>query len=226
MHEGIVVGARADDVEGVGGGFVASEEVEGAGEAEGDAGAHDDGIDTCEEGTVDGRKVGHLNFFEVVDGDGVAVAFFGEEDFDEVAGDAEFLHFAGVIFDVEGEADVGLGGGFAAGDIEAVPDAGGHGGEGEVIEGAADVAALVAVLEAADEDLIEGGAGDDAELGLFSNGAGRPPTGNTDAHTALNNDRKPHSLILPRGCKRCQRGEINACVTRVFGGLRGGRRKG
>ena len=63
-------------------------------------GAHDDGVDTGEEGTVDGREVGDLDFFEVVDGDLVGVAFLGEEDFDEVADDAEFLHFAGVVFDV------------------------------------------------------------------------------------------------------------------------------
>jgi hypothetical protein len=71
-----------------------------------------------------------------------------------------------------------------------------------VIEGAADVTAVVAVLEAADEDLIESGAGDDAELALFGDGAGEPPTGNADAHTALDDDRKPHGLSIPWECKR------------------------
>ena len=60
-----------------------------------------------------------------------------------------------------------------------------HGGAGEVREGAAVVAAGVAVLQAAGEHGIHRRARDDAEVPGARDLAGQPPAGDGDAHAAL-----------------------------------------
>jgi hypothetical protein len=130
------------------------------------------------------------------------VAFAGEEDFNKIADDAEFGQFAGLVPGMGEGSAVGRGGELAAGDEVSAQDALGHFGEREGGEAAAHVAAGIAILKAAEENLIESGAGDDTELTEAGNGLGEAPTGDTCAHSTLNDDgmlRHAAFMISPLG---------------------------
>ncbi len=96
---------------------------------------------------------------------------------------------------VHGRDGVWLAGGFAAGNEILLPDAAGDLWKWEGVEstahGAIQISAHVSVSEAADEDLVERGPGDYAELSEFGDGLRQPPVGDARAHAALNNLREP-----------------------------------
>jgi hypothetical protein len=115
------------------------------------------------------------------------VALAGEEDLSEIGGHAELDELARRAVVVEGEGGIWLVDGLSALNEELVDDATGDGGERKGVKGAAHIAARVTVGKTADEDMVERGAGDDAELASQGNGLGQPPVGDTDAHAALDN---------------------------------------
>jgi len=97
---------------------------------------------------------------------------------------------------MHGRYGIGLVFGLAAGDKVLFPDALGHVGEGEGIQSAAHMSALIAFGKAAHEELIERGAGDDAELAEAGNRVGETPIGDAHAHAALNDLGKLHHLWI------------------------------
>ncbi len=109
-------------------------------------------------------EVRDLHLFEVVDADGILMAFAGEKHFDKVGGNAKLHAFAGVGERVRRERAVARRGGLTAGDEPLRPDALGHLRKRQPIESAAHVAGRIAELKTADQNLIERSAGDNAEL--------------------------------------------------------------
>jgi hypothetical protein len=170
------------------GGLVVGEAIERAGNVEGDASAHEDVAHAGEHGSIEGGQVRELHLFEVVDANGMVVAFAGEKDFNKVGCDAELGQLARFVDGVRRRGAVGRCGRFAAGNEVRAQDALGHLRKRKGREAAAHMAAGVAILEAADEDLVECGAGNDAELAEGGDGLSETPAGYASAHTALNDD--------------------------------------
>jgi hypothetical protein len=81
---------------------------------------------------------------------------------------------------------IGSFGGFAAGHVVASEGSLGHERQWKVLEGVTQVAARVALLEEAKEEDGKGSSGYDAELAFLGYGTGQAPTGDADAHAALN----------------------------------------
>jgi hypothetical protein len=184
-HQDRLRGLGADDIQGIGRGLVFGQRGNGRGELHGDARADDDHGHAREHGAIERGQVRHLDFFEEIDADRVGMAFAGEEDLDEVGGDAQFLGREVALDRVHAGGLVARIGGAAAGDEIGVEDAAGDLREGEVLEGAADMPFGIAVLQAAREDFVEGGAGDDAQLAQPGDGLGEAPVGHSGAHAAL-----------------------------------------
>ena len=180
-----LTGDGSGDGEPVFGGAVGGQSVEHAGNLSGDARAHQDVAHAREHGSVDGGEVGQLHLFEEVDADGIGVAFAGEEDLHEVGDHAELDELAGFAALMHGGERIGSVGGFSAGDEVVLPDAARDFGEGKRVQSAAHVTALIAVGEAAYEDLVEGGSGDDSELSGAGDGLRQAPVGDSDSHASL-----------------------------------------
>ena len=113
-----------------------------------------------------------------------SAALAGAEDFDEVGQHRKLDQLTWFAALMHGRGWVGAPRGFAAGDDVLGPDAAGHGRERESIGAAAHVAAGIAVSVAADEDLVDGGSGDAAQLSKPGNGLCETPVGRR--HSALN----------------------------------------
>ena len=195
MHQRGFAFARAGDVQRVLRGLVFGQPIEHARHMEGDTRTHEDVAHSGEHGSVEGGQVGELHLFEVVDADRIGVAFAREKDFDKVGGDAELDQLAGIVGGVRRRVAIGCGRGFATGNEPGTQNALGHFRKGKGGEAAAHGASGVAILETADEDLIESGAGDDAELAEAGDGLSEPPAGDAGAHASLNDER-----VLEHAC--------------------------
>ena len=154
-----------------------------------DAGAHQHVVDAAEHRAEQGGRGGQLDLLEAVDSDDAVVALLGEPDLGEVADHGELLAGPG---GVQGELRQRLVRGLrtsATLDEVGVEHPLGHGRAREVGQGAAVVAALVAVLEAAGEHGVHRGSGHDAEVPGAGDLAGQPPAGDRDAHPTLDDRR-------------------------------------
>jgi hypothetical protein len=69
------------------------ERVQNSGDFDGNAGTHDNDTDTCQHGPVDRGEVRQLDFLQIIDAHRIGVALPGEEHFNEIGGDTEFLRF-------------------------------------------------------------------------------------------------------------------------------------
>ena len=159
---------------------------DGRGELHGDARADDDHRHARQHGAVERGQVGHLDLLEEIDPHGIRVAFARKEDLDEIRRDAQFLRRDVALGGMHAAGLVGLGSIASAGDEIGVQDVAGDAGEGKLLQRAADMAFRVAILQAARQDFIQGGSGDDAQLAQPGYGAGQPPVRNAGAHAALN----------------------------------------
>ena len=162
------------------------EAVEDAGDADRDAGAHEDGRHAGEHRAVDRRQDRQLDLLEVVDADGPVVPLTREEDLDEVRDDAELDELAGgPRARVHGNRAVGSVLGLSALDEVLLEDAPRHLRERERGDRAAHVTARVAVLEPARQDHVERRSRHDSELAEARNGIRERPVRDARAHAAL-----------------------------------------
>ena len=81
------------DVKGVGRRLVAGEAIEHARNLERHTGPHQNVPDAGEHRAIDGGQVRNLDFFQIVDTDGVVVAFACQRHFDEIGHDAQLREF-------------------------------------------------------------------------------------------------------------------------------------
>lgn len=131
----------------------------------------------------------HLDLFQVVDADRIAVPLARQEDLDEISGNTEFMQGAFSLKGMQtGELErcrFGLAARYEVG----VENALGHLREGEMAQGMTDMASRIAALETASEDLIQSGAGHHTQLPKAGYGLGQVPIGYGGAHSTLDNFR-------------------------------------
>ena len=154
-----------------------------------DAGAHEHVVDAGEHRPEDRGRRGELDLLEAVDADDAVVALLGEPHLGEVADDRELLAGLGGVHHQLGHGLVGGVGVAATLDEVGVDHPLRHGPAREVGERPAVVAARVAVLQAAGDHGIHGGAGDDPEVAGARHLAGQAPPGDGHAHAALDDRR-------------------------------------
>ena len=117
------------------------------------------------------------------------MSFFGEKDFDEIRGDEQFLRLGFQILPRLKPAEKRRVGRLAAGDEIPIQYPFGNLGNREVGQRAANIPPRVAQLQAAAENRIKTGAGNNAHLARFGNGTRQRPGGDGGPHPALNDDR-------------------------------------
>ena len=164
---------------------MAGQDVEQPRDLRGDARAHEHVVDAGEHGAVGGGRRGHLHLLEEVHAHQAVVALAREPDLGEVGDHGQLERRLAGPQRQPGAGPVRLAGAPTTLAEVALQHALGHRGHREGGEGAAQVAAGVAVLQPAGEHGVEGGARHDAELAGQRDLAREPPRRDADAHPAL-----------------------------------------
>ena len=181
---------RADHVQRIGRRLVPGQTIECLGNLERNPGADDHIAHAGQERTVERRQMRNLNFFEIIDADGVGVALACQPDLDEIRDDREFQQFARAVAHRHRDALIRVGVGLAARDEVGLPDPLGHRRHREMVERATHVAAGIAILKPPRQNLIERRSGDNSELPEFRHGVSQAPGRDARAHAALDDRRE------------------------------------
>ena len=183
----LLTGQGADDINLQLGRFAFRQPVQRAGNGARDAGAHEHIIHVGQHRAVERRQGGQLDFFEKINADQSVVAFLGQKYFHEICRHRQFHQG-------RAGAERRHGGGFerrrrrfSSGNEILRQHARGDGRDGELVQGAAQVAIGITELQVAGQDDGESRPGNDAKLAQPRNGARQFPAGNGHAHSALNN---------------------------------------
>ena len=127
-----------------------------------------------------------LDFFQVVDSDGIVVPFAGKKNLDKVGDHAKLVEFPRASLYRHGHGLVGRAHGLTAHEVVFPPNALGHIREGKVIEAPTHVAARIALLQPPGENVGQSCSGNDPQLTLLGNGMRQPPSRNARSHSTLN----------------------------------------
>ena len=162
--------------------------VEHSGNLAGDSGAHEHNVHAGEHRSIERGEVRHLHFGEQVDPDRISMSFFGQPDFGESGQDCDLLARGTHHLLVHGQRLVRPPRRAPARE-EIAPERRLRDRRiREVVHGAAQVSANIAILKSPHEDRVDHGARHDSQLAAQRYGARQQPVGDTGTHTALNDD--------------------------------------
>src|SRR5690606_10056759 len=155
------------------------------GDLPGYARAHEYHIYTSQHGAIEAVEGGKLHLFHEVEPYRVAVPFLCQGYRCEAGGDGHFTAILARVHTHHGQRAEWCIRRFTARDKEALQNARRRTRDGELLEGAAQVAFRVAELQQPRDHHIHGGAGHDAQLPLSRNGLGKGPVGDAYTHASL-----------------------------------------
>ncbi len=174
-HQNRVVGARPGHRERVGRRLMVGELVEHPRDLHGDARAHEHVVHAGQHCPVDRGQMRHLDLLEEVDPDRVVVPLAGQGDFDEIRDHHERLPLERRRLRRHRDFFERLERRLATGDVVALPDVGGHLGDGEGVECPTHVAPGISRLQASCEHLVDRRSADHPELPVSRDGLREAP---------------------------------------------------